>query len=163
MALLQSGRVIRPGSEAEAKLERELEEAICLESMVALMHSYLSKERIEIVEQLVEWLRTPLAKRMLALAEKPFDYGAFIKYQVHNDDPLYQYIPRLDKATHMTEFAIENDMEKAKTRGMLMSGKDYKLPSEYKLSHPTDEYREKCCASRPLSTTRPAVLTCRVT
>lgn len=143
MALLQSGRVIRPGSEAEAKLERELEEAIRLESMVALTHSYLSKERTEIVEQLVEWLRTPLAQRMLALAEEPFDYAAFIKYQVLNDELLYQFIPRLDKATHTTEFAIENDMEKAKTLGTLMSRKDYNVPSEYKLSLLTDEYQAK--------------------
>ena len=143
MALLQSGRVIRPGSEAEAKLERELEEAIRVESMVALMHTYLSKERIEIVEQLMEWLRTPLAQRMLALAAQPFDYAAFTTYQVRKDEPVYQLISRLDKATHTTEFSIEDDMEKAKSRGILLGNKDYKVPSEYKLSLLTDEYRVK--------------------
>lgn len=141
MALLQSGRVIRPGSEAEAKLERELEKAIRLESMVALMHSYLSKERIEIVEQLVEWLRTPLAQRMLALAAEPFDYTAFTAYKVRKDEPLYQLIPRLDKATHTTELTIEDEMEKAKRRGQSCCNKDYEVPSEYKLSLLTDEYQ----------------------
>jgi len=142
MALLQSGRVIRPGSEAEAKLERELEETIRVESMVALMHTYLSKERIEIVEQLMEWLQTPLAQRMLALAAQPFDYAAFTTYQVRKDEPVYQLISRLDKATHTTEFAIEDEMEKAMRRGTLVLGnKNYKVPYEYKLRLLTDEYR----------------------
>lgn len=72
---------------------------------------------------------------------EPLDYAAFSRYQVPNDEPRNQLISRFEKATHTTEFAVEDRMEKDKRLVTLMSRADYQAPSAHMLSLLADEYR----------------------
>jgi hypothetical protein len=124
-------------SEADLKgraFNRELEEALRPESTVPLMRDYLRSQRAETLEHMLVWLRNPLAQRMLTLAAQPFDYAGFNSYQVPKNELRYELIPRLDKATHTSELAIEDTTEKTKLLGPILMKKGESVPSDYKLA-----------------------------
>lgn len=136
-AQLQNAKAASPTSDAESKgraLNREMEEALRPEATVPLMQAYLRTQRAETLEQVLVWLRTPLAQRMLALAAEPFDYAGFNSYQVPKNELRYELIPRLDKATHTSELAIEDTTEKTKLLGPILMKKGESVPSDYKLA-----------------------------
>jgi hypothetical protein len=131
------------GSEADTKalaLNREVEEALRPESTVPLMQDYLRTQRPETLEHLLEWLRTPLAQRMLTLAVQPFDYSGFNTYQVPKQGLLLDLIPRLDKATHTSELAIEDTTERTKFLAPLFTGKEQAPRSDSKLSPMIEQF-----------------------
>jgi len=138
---LQSSKVAQTASEAEGlAFSREVVEALRPESVVPLMQDYVRTQRAETLEHLLEWLRTPLAHRMLALAAEPFDYGGFNTYQVPKDELRYELIPRLDKATHTSEWAIADISERTKVLLPLFEGNKQAAQWDGKLSPMIEQF-----------------------
>lgn len=143
MTQLQSAKVAPTVSEAESKglaLSREIGEALRPESTMPLMRDYLRTQRPETLERLLEWLRTPLTQRMLTFAAQPFDYGGFNTYQVPKDGPRQNLIPRLDKATHTSDLAIEETIERTKILGPFFAEKQQAAQSDGKLSPMIEQF-----------------------
>lgn len=133
----QSATVAPPKSEAAAKgraISQEMEEALRPETTVPLMRDYLYTQRAETLERLLEWLRTPLAQRMLALAAQPFNYEGFNNYQAQKDGPRLELIPRLDKASHTSELAIEDNAERTKLLESVLAEKQQAARYDGKVS-----------------------------
>ena len=129
-------KVAKAGSEAEAKglaFNREIEEALRPETTVPLTQAYLRSQHTETLEAILQWLRTPLAERMLVLSAQPFDYNGFNTYQVEKTGLRLDLIPRLDKATHTSEWQIEDTAQRAKVFQSLLEEKGKAAQSDGKL------------------------------
>jgi hypothetical protein len=137
IAEAKNAKVNKVGSAAEPQgiaFNREIEEALRPDITISLAQEYLHTQRAEVLERLLEWLRTPIAQYMVALSVQPFDYTDFNTYQVPKDDIRYDLIPRLDKATHTSELIIQESTDRAKMLGPILMGKERTVPSDYKLS-----------------------------
>ena len=116
-AKVSNTKIAKTGSDAEAKnlgFNQEIEKALRPETTVPLTQAYLRSQPIETLEAILQWLRTPLAERMLALSAQPFDYNGFNTYQVERTGLRLDLIPRLDKTTHTSEWQIEDTAQRTK-------------------------------------------------
>jgi hypothetical protein len=117
-----------------------MEDALRPESTVPLMRDYLRTQRAETVELLVKWLRTPLAERMLGLAALPFDYSAFNSYEVPKNEHRNELIPRLDKATHESDFLIQEAAQKTKLFAAALGEKSLSAKSDGKVAPMIEQF-----------------------